>query len=142
MRVRLTKIDEFQFLTCLKNKVWGSNSPRFKDWKEGDSLVFIIDKTIAGLAEVAGKPYVSRKPLWNNSLFPHRIPLKFTHAFQKTNRFKIQNKRIDALIGASGLRYHWRILNQQLIEGDSAEIILNAIRSGQNDLSCLSGKAA
>jgi len=91
MRVRLTKVDEFQFLTCLKNQVWGSNSPRFKDWKEGDFFVFIVDKTTAAPAEVSGEPYVSRKLLWNSGLFPHRIPLKFTHAFQKTNRLSHQD---------------------------------------------------
>jgi hypothetical protein len=47
------KIDEFQFLTCLKHKVWGSKKARFKDWKIGDHLAFIIDKSIAGLAQVS-----------------------------------------------------------------------------------------
>jgi hypothetical protein len=57
MRLRLTKVDEFQFLTCIKNGVWGSNSARFADWQIGDLLAIIVDKQIAGLSEVSGSPF-------------------------------------------------------------------------------------
>ena len=58
MCLRLTKVDELQFLTCVKHQVWGSKTPRFKDWKAGDYLVFTVDKAIAGLAEVSGEAAV------------------------------------------------------------------------------------
>ena len=35
MRIRITKVDEFQLLTCLQHGLWGSNSARFKDWQIG-----------------------------------------------------------------------------------------------------------
>lgn len=43
-RLRITKIDEYQYLTFLKNSLWGSRSACFKDWQEGDYLAFIVGK--------------------------------------------------------------------------------------------------
>ena len=57
MRLRLTKIDEVQFLTCFKHQVWDSKAARFKDWNVGDYLVLIVEKTIAGLAEISKNSY-------------------------------------------------------------------------------------
>ena len=135
MRLRLTKIDEFQFLTCFKNQVWGSNSARFKEWQVGDYLVFIVEKTIAGLAEISGEPYVSKKVLWDNGLFPHRIPLKFNYVFLQSNRLPILGEVRDALTSAWGPRYGWGILNQQLLQDNPTETIIKAVRSRHNDLS-------
>ncbi|MGB2769864.1 MAG: hypothetical protein WBC88_09085, partial [Candidatus Zixiibacteriota bacterium] len=66
MRLRLTKIDEFQFMTCLKHGLWGSKSARFGDWREGDQLAVIVDKSLAGLGKICGKPFVSREKVWDN----------------------------------------------------------------------------
>ena len=76
MRLRLTKVDEFQFLTCVKHEVWGSKSARFSDWQVGDYLAIIVEKQIAGLAEVCGEPFTSQQKVWDNGLFPNRIPIK------------------------------------------------------------------
>lgn len=135
MRIRLTKIDEFQFLTCFKHQVWGSKAARFKDWNVGDYLVFIVEKTIAGLAEISGEPYASKKVVWDNGLFPHRIPLKFTHAFLQPNRLPILGEVRDALTSTWGPRYGWGILNQQLLQDNPAETIIKSIRSRHNDIS-------
>jgi hypothetical protein len=76
-RLRITKIDECQFLTCVKHQVWGSQMARFKTWQEGDYLAFIVDKGIAGVAQVPGKPFFSKQSVWDNGTFPHRLGLKF-----------------------------------------------------------------
>lgn len=60
MILRLTKIDEYQFLTCLKHGLWGSKSARFKTWKESDRLAIIVDKSLAALAEVTGEAFESK----------------------------------------------------------------------------------
>jgi hypothetical protein len=49
VRLRITKIDEYQFLTCLKHGLWGSRSARFKTWAVGDRLAIIVEKSLAGL---------------------------------------------------------------------------------------------
>jgi hypothetical protein len=134
MRLRLTSIDEFQFLTCLKHELWGSQKARFKSWQVGDYLVFIVDKAIAGLAEVAGSSYCAEDPVWDNGLFPHRVPLKFICAFLPDNRPRLLGEIRDALTSAWGTKYGLRILNQQVLEGTHAETIVGVILSATNDL--------
>jgi hypothetical protein len=72
MRLRLTKVDEYQFLTCVKHNLWGSEHARFRDWRNGDCLAVIVDKDIAGLGEVNGNPFVSKERVWDNGIYPHR----------------------------------------------------------------------
>lgn len=135
MRLRVTSIDEFQFLTCLKHKVWGSKTARFGPWKVGDCLVFLVDKTVAGLATVSGKPYESREKIWDNGLFPHRINLRFTHAFLPDNRLLILGPIRDTLMAAWGPKYGVGIVNQQLLHAHAAEKIITIIKNHPNNLS-------
>ena len=134
MRLRLTKIDEYQFLTCLKHSLWGSRSARFKDWQEGDYLAFIIDKTLAGLAEVYGKPFQSQEMVWDNGLFPHRISIKFVHVLAKDQRVPLLGKVRDSLTSVWGTKYGWGILDQQVLSGTQADTIINEIRSRPNSI--------
>ncbi|MFZ5448319.1 MAG: hypothetical protein ACOZFS_06755 [Thermodesulfobacteriota bacterium] len=137
MRLRLTKIDEFQFLTCLKHEVWGSKKARFKEWKEGDYLAFIVDKAIAGLAKVSGNPLFSDEIIWDNGLYPHRIPITFLHAMLPQNRPPILGEIRDALTSEWGLGYGWGIVNQFVLPEKSTNTIVSAITSHKNDLSDL-----
>lgn len=132
MRLRFTKVDEFQFLTCVKNEVWGSKSKRFSGWQKGDLLAIIVDKQIAGLAEISGKTYKSDKVVWLNGLFPYRIPLKFKYLFTREHRPQILGSIRDALINAWSTRYGWGILNQHILDEKNAETIVNEIKSRGN----------
>lgn len=135
MRLRLTKVDEYQFLTCVKHEVWGSKSARFSDWQIGDYLAIIVDKQIAGLAEVSGLPFQSQEKVWDNGLFPHRISIKFKYLFVKEYRPNILGNIREALVNAWTTRYGWGILNQNLLEDSNAEIIIKEIKTRlpQND---------
>jgi hypothetical protein len=137
MRLRLTKIDEFQFLTCLKHQVWGSKKARFKDWKLGDHLAFIIDKSIAALAQVSGEPFESQEIIWDNGLYPHRIPIKFLHVMRPQSRPLILGEIRDAITSEWGLGYGWGIVNQWVLPVHSSQTIINAITSSHNDLTDL-----
>ena len=134
VRLRLTKIDEYQFLTCLKHGLWGSKSARFKNWSQGDRLAIIVEKNLAALAEVSGKPFNSRDKVWDNGLFPHRIPLRFTHVLKPKDRPPILGEIRDALTQQWGPRYGWAILNQQALESPHADIVLRAIAARPNAL--------
>jgi len=134
VRLRLTKIDEYQFLTCLKHGLWGSKSARFKNWREGDHLAIIVEKNLAALAEVSGKPFNSRDKVWDNGLFPHRIPLRFTHVLKPKDRPPILGEIRDALTQQWGPRYGWAILNQQALESPHADIVVRAISARPNAL--------
>lgn len=142
MRLRLTKVDEYQFLTCLKCSLWGSRSSRFRDWQEGDYLAFIVDKGLTALAIVAGKPFHSTEIVWDNGLFPYRIPLKFVHVLQKDQRVPILGEVRDTLTSAWGPRYGWGILNQQLLENTQALTLVKAITSRPNGLAQIEGNLA
>ena len=135
IRLRLTKIDEYQFLTCLKHSLWGGRRGRFKAWQEGDYLAFIVDKALAGLAEVAGKPFESTEKIWEDDIFPHRIPIKFTHVLDRDQRIPILGELKDVLISEWGAGYGWGILLQQPLIDDPAETFVTAIRSRPNSVS-------
>jgi hypothetical protein len=132
VRLRITKIDEYQFLTCLKHGLWGSKSARFKTWEVGDRLAIIIEKSLAGLCEVTGPPFESHERVWDNGLFPHRIPMKFTHVLPPQDRPPILGKVRDTLTEEWGPKYGWAILNQQVLESPNADIIASAITSKPN----------
>jgi hypothetical protein len=137
IRLRLTKIDEYQFLTCLKHSLWGSKSERFKDWQQGDYLAFIVDKTLAGLAEVAGKPFKSKQKVWDKDIYPYRITIKFVHVLAVEQRIPILGEVREILTSAWGPRYGWGILNQHILTDMAAETIVKAIRSRPNSLSTI-----
>ena len=134
MRLRLTKLDEFQFLTCVKHELWGSKKRRFDDWQTGDHLALIVNKAIAGLAEVMGEPFVSQKRVWDNDVFPHRIPVKFKHVMRPENRPPILGDIRDALMSEWGRNYGWGILNQRPVSGEPAKAIVRAIGDCHDDL--------
>jgi hypothetical protein len=134
MRLRLTKVDEYQFLTCFKHSLWGSKVSRFKEWQEGDCLAFIVNRELAGYAVVSSKPFREAKIIWGNGLFPYRISIKFMHVLAKEQRPPILGEVRDILTSAWGPKYGWGILTQQVLEGNKAETIVRAITSRQDNL--------
>jgi hypothetical protein len=135
-RLRVTKIDEFQFLTCLKHGLWGSNSARFKDWKIGDLLVLLVENSVAGLATVSGPPFRSSTTVWDNGLFPHRIPMGFLHATLPANRIRVLGEVRDTLVLGFPVGGGWGlgILNQRLMDAAAAEKLVGFIGAAPNDV--------
>ncbi len=134
LRLRITKVDEYQFLSCLKHSLWGSKSARFKNWQKGDYLVFIVDKALSGYAEVSGEPFQSHEKVWDDGTFPYRIPIKFRQIIPKNERIPILGEVRDILVKQWGNSYGWGILNQQLITNSAAEKLMNAFTSRPNNL--------
>lgn len=134
MRLRITKVDEYQFLSCLKHSLWGSKSARFKNWQKGDYLVFIVDKALTGYAEISGEPFQSQEKVWDDGLFPYRIPIKFRQILAKGNRIPILGEVREILVSEWGNSYGWGILNQQLITDLPAEKIMSEFTSRPNTL--------
>lgn len=134
VKIRLVKIDELQFLTCFKHGLWGSKSARFKEWDKGDGLVFIVGKTLTALAEVVGSPFSSKDIIWDNGLFPYRVPIAFHHVLDKDDRVPILGKVRQAMTDSWGPRYGWGILNQQALSGKEADIIIDELQAKSNAL--------
>jgi hypothetical protein len=101
---------------------------------EGGSFAFIVEKSLAGLAVVAGAPFQSLEKVWDNGLFPHRIPMKFTHVVRTDERPPILGEVRDALTQQWGPKYGWAILNQQVLESPNAAIVARAITLKANAL--------
>ena len=133
MNLHLSIVDEYQFLTTVKHSLWGSQRTRINKWKIGDCLILIVDKTLAGLAEVSGKPFTSNEKVWDNGLFPNRIPIRFLHIPRKEKRPRIE-KVENELILALGKKYTWGIVLQKTVTGDNAEKIVRTIRDTPNDM--------
>lgn len=96
--------------------------------------MFLIDKTVAGLAEVIGEPFISKKQVWDNGIFPYRISIKFVHLMLPENRPPVLGEIRDALTDEWSPRYGWGILNQRFITGVNAEKIVEVIQRQHNDL--------
>lgn len=140
MRLRVTSVDEYQFLTCVKHQVWGSIAARFGAWERGDYLAILVNKAVAGLAVVSGKPYTSKQKVWDNGVFPNRIDIQFSHAFLPDNRLPVLGKIRDVLTTTWGTRYGLGILNQQLLQDEAADTIINVVKSHPNNLSELQSR--
>lgn len=134
LNLRLCKIDEHGFLVCIKHAVWGSDKNRFKAWEVGDQLAFIVGKSIAGLAKVSGKPFYSKEVIWRNGVFPHRIPLKFTHVLAKDDRIPIDGEVMGILMSAWGKRYGWGLVMLKTLPEKESERIIEMIQSRKNHL--------
>ena len=135
MRLRLTKVDEYQLLTCIQHNLWGSKSARFSQWKPGDLLAVIVEHKLAALGTVEGKPFVSSSTVWDNGAFPHRIKINFTHFVEPEQRTPVLGQVRDVLTGQWGPYYGWGILNQRLLEGVDAKFLAKAITAQRNSLS-------
>lgn len=135
--VRAASCDEVHFLTSLKFGLWGSNIARFKHWQVGDRLVLVVEKALAGIAEIAGEPFVSEQPIWDGGLFPYRIPLKFVYALGPDIRPSIDGDVWEAFTSAWGPRYGWGLASQSALPEDSAEVIFEAITVRPNELDAI-----
>jgi len=118
----------------LKHGLWGSKSDRFGEWEEGDYLLLTVSKSLAALAQIAGKPFKSDEKVWDNGLYPYRIPINFLIAVDPAARPLLLGEIRDVLTSVWGPTYGWGILNQQLLEGDAAGKLVSAIKAAPNSI--------
>jgi hypothetical protein len=98
-----------------------------------------VNKSLAALAEVAGKPFKSNERVWDNGLYPYRIPIRFLNVAQPQDRPLLLGGIRDALTSEWGPTYGWGILNQRLLEGDAAEKLVSAIKAAPNSIEYFKG---
>jgi hypothetical protein len=134
MTVRLVKISESQFAKCVEAGVWGSQVSRFGDWAIGDIIAFTIDRHIAALAEVRGPAFVSETQVWDNGLFPHRIPITFVHVLEAANRVPVSGRVKELLQSQWGPKYGLAILSQRPLMELVGSAIVEAVQARANAL--------
>lgn len=134
MRMRIANVTEGQLEKCIDYKVWGSRQ-MFRHWEPGDLLVLMVDKHIAAVARVSDPPTLSTLQVWDNGLFPYRVPLKFTHILLPEDRIQFTGKIKDSFLKAYGSRYGYVLLNKQILTTEIAELILDKVNQKPNSLS-------
>lgn len=131
LRLRIVVVDEYQFVLCVKHALWGSGIARFRHWREGDLLAFLVHRKVGGLATVCGDTFISGEPVWPNGTYQHRIPINFSVVLLP------QNRPDDAPIRKSlhntwGHRSGVYLGAQRLLENSSAETVLQTLK-GRGD---------
>lgn len=104
------------------------------DWQQGDYLLLTVNKTLAALAFASGEPFKSDKKVWDNGLYPFRIPINFQIIVEPAARPLILGDIRDVLTSVWGPTYGWGILNQNVLVGDAAEKLIAAIKAAPNRL--------
>jgi len=135
MALRLTSLDEVQFLTCLKHGLYGSSRPStFRPWKRRDELIVLVEKQVAGLAVVKGRPFSATDEIWDNGLFPERIPIRFVHATRPERRVPVAGEIQELLTGEWGRNYGWAIVAKMALPEDAADPLRAKVLNSPNDL--------
>lgn len=134
MRARATKLDEFQFLTCVKHGLWGSANARFKDWHIGDKLILLVGNNVAAIAEVSGPPFRSKVQVWDNGLYPHRVPIVFTHIPLPNDRPPLLGELRALFAQAFSASWGLGLVNQWLMNAEQTELIVDTIAASPSNL--------
>jgi len=108
--------------------------PRFKSWKVGEYVGIIVNKAVAGLAQVSGEAYEYWDPIWDNGIFPFRIPLEFIWVTTPDLRPPLALEIGDALRSSFGPKYGWVVLSQALLPEAQSEKIISVILKIDNNL--------
>jgi len=136
MRLRLVKVqDDLQLLTCIQHGLWASKTKRFKNWRIEDYIGIVVDKEVAALGRVSGDAFHSKEPIWEDALYPNRVPIEFIWAMHRGHRLQVLGEVRDALLSRTeGWSWGWMVMNQKLLEGDVAEVVVNSVKECKNDL--------
>ncbi|MED2869540.1 AAA family ATPase [Bacillus thuringiensis] len=127
IRMRAVSVKESQFITCLKNNVWGSNNSHLKNWYIGDYIVFIVDKEIVALAKVSGEQFKSDNLIWNNGDYPFRLPISFIKVLSYKDRLAVKGE-IKELLQGEWQNYGIPIRNKLLLPNNSSESLLSLFK--------------
>ena len=103
MTLRFSQVKtEYQLLVSVVNCVWGSNKNRFSKWKLGEWLAILVSKDLGVLAKIAGPAFFSNDILWEDDLYPYRIPIEVYRFYEPENRInyinEIQNEFEDGFV--------------------------------------------
>lgn len=137
MSTRIAKLDEYQFLLCIKYGLWGSRKNTLSNWKAGDFLILKAGDYFAALAIVEGESFENDEMVWDNDLFPFRIKLKFIHLISESERPVISEKFKKIMLDYLGPHYGWTIVSRVPIREDIAGKMISEIYKTKNGLSVL-----
>lgn len=79
------------------------------------------------MAEVSGEYFVSDGVVWENGVFPYRIPLDFVYVLPAGKRVPTRSVIKDRLMKAWGYNWGWGIQAKYPVPPQQADEILNYI---------------
>jgi hypothetical protein len=87
MTLRFSQVKtEYQLLVSVANCLWASKQNKFSKWKLGEWLGILVKKELGVLAKVTGPAYHSNDILWEDDLYPYRIPIKIIKYYEPGSR--------------------------------------------------------
>lgn len=132
-KVRLAKTNEMNFMNCVKFGLWASNVPRMKRWQPGEMLVFVIEKAIAGIGVVCGRPFRDFEKVWDGAVYPCRIPVRFITVYLPENRRSFEPVR-NVFMKTVGKNYGTKVVNQTPLSPEVIRAIEEVLEGANNDL--------
>ena len=132
--MRIVKVDEMEFLLCVKNKVWGSNRSILKTWEEDSLLLFKVGDKVAGLARISCDYFESKEIVWDTDLYEHRRCIEFLIIFKKSDRINAEPNIKNIFVNEWGKSYGHGIINKMRISKKNKEIILDLLSKKPNSL--------
>ena len=102
-------------------------------------MVFVVEKDIAGLAQVSGLPYLDDLIIWDNGLFPCRIPLRFVQILAIKDRVPIVGKISESLLTQNPkANYGSYMASQAVLPERPTRLILEILQSQPKNLAQIS----
>ena len=133
--IRVVKLDYIHFVTCFKFGVWGAKQNRLKNWDVGETVIFKVENEIAAIAKTSGSPFTSEDMIWDDDIYPYRLPIEFIYVVSKADRSKVSEKINKLLLDFLGTKYGWFFLTQKPLPTSLGEKIVNIILDSSNELS-------
>ncbi len=126
MVVRIGKTSEKALETCTKYGLWGEKNSLAK-WEIGDQLILYVNKKLAAVAEVTGKAFKDNSPIWEQGIFPSRIPIKFNYILKKDDMIPFDAEIIGTFMDEWGLNYGWGIQSKHPLSKEAGERLIEMI---------------
>ena len=134
MPTRLAKVSELNALLAFRHKTWGSRRDAFKPWSVGDEIAFVIGKSLAGSAIVAGQSYQSEEKDLARRSYPYRLPISFKHFILSGDRPPLLGEVREALMSVYGAKWGFAMINQGAIPQNAALAIQAVLANSPNHL--------
>lgn len=127
MALRFAQVKtEYHLLVSIANCVWGSNRNRLSRWKLGERLVVLVKKDLGVLVKVAGPSFYSEEILWEDNLYPYRIPIEICSYYNPVSRLNCSSDFKDIFEDAF-IKLGFQLMTQNLFPEYAEKEILKRL---------------
>ncbi|HPD39626.1 MAG TPA: hypothetical protein PK411_14865 [Mesotoga infera] len=128
MRIMKSKIWE-SFEVARDNNVWANKKKHFSKWEVGERVVMFIEEDGVALGEITGLPFYSEEVLWEDDLYPWRIPISF-ELIAKGKEGETAQRRLKRIIAEGYGSYYGSLILfgikiPEVLENDILEFFSN-----------------